>query len=212
MKTEKVKYFQQIWGISKISLEKNATARISTKKKNREGIIKSIVCRFIFDIELFFFFLFLSPVCEGRERKNIHSFLAEWRTKFNIPNTALDKLLLELRERGYSDLPKSSKTLMKTSRHIDSFKIKDGLYCHTGIEKSLFVCLSVLKKSQLSVPDKLILDINVYGINYSKSTNCSLWLIQMTIRGVDLNPCVIGTYYGKSKPTCNDLLKTRFRH
>lgn len=95
---------------------------------------------------------------------------------------------------------------MKTLRHIDSFKISDGLYCHTGIVKSLFACLSVLKKSQLSVPDKLILDINVDGVNYSKSTNCSLWLIQMSIRGVDLNPCVIGTYYGKSKPTCNDFL------
>lgn len=145
--------------------------------------------------------------CQSHDGKNIHSFLSEWRTKFNIPNSALDELLVGLRERGHSYLPKRSKTLMKTSRHIECSNINDGVYCHTGVERSLFACFTVLKNNQLSLPEKLILEFNVDGINFSRSTNCSLWLIQMKIRGVELDPCVIGTYFGKTKPNCNDFLE-----
>lgn len=137
-----------------------------------------------------------TAVC--KPMKNINNFLAEWRIKFNIPGTALDELLSELRAHGYSDLPKSTKTIMKTSRPVECYNVGDGIYCHTGIRRTLFACLSVLKKSRQSIPEILVLDINIDGVNYSRSTNNSLWLIQMSIRGVDLNPCVVGTYYGNS--------------
>lgn len=140
--------------------------------------------------------------------ESIHSFLIDWGTKFNISNLALDELLLEFHKKGYTNLPRCTKTLMKVPRLIRCVEtIGDGIYCHPGIEKCLSAYCCALKKNGLPIPNEIVLDFNMDGVNYSKSTNCSLWLIQMSLRKVELNPFVIGIYYEKTKPPCNDFLK-----
>lgn len=63
------------------------------------------------------------------------------------------------------------------------------------------------KKEQQAIPDEIILDFNIDGVNHSKSTKRSLWIIQMSLRNFTQDPFVIGTFCGRQKPDCNDLLK-----
>lgn len=141
-------------------------------------------------------------------KQTLNSFIAEWKTKFNISSTACDALLSALRNHGHPDLPTSARTLMRTARNTKFHNMSDGVYSHTGIQTSLIACFCALKKEEaLAIPNAIILDFNIDGINFSKSTSTCLWLIQMSIRGFEFDPCVVGTYFGKTKPKCNEFLK-----
>lgn len=144
----------------------------------------------------------------NRRNENFRSFLAKWRTENNITDSAMDALLLEVRKHGHPTLPKCSKTLLNTSQQAKHFeKIGDGIYVHIGLKINLNAYCLALKTNKFPIPQKIVLDFNMDGVNYSKSTNCSLWLIQASFRNTEWDPCVIGCYYGKTKPKCNDFLK-----
>lgn len=140
---------------------------------------------------------------------SLRGFLAKWAIQNNISQTSLDSLLSGLRKFGqHSELPRSSKTLLMVSaRPIDHVKMSDGVYCHIGVKASLLAYLSALIKSQMIIPDNIIIDFNIDGVNFSKSTQWALWIIQMSLRNSELNPFVIGSFYGKQKPACNEFLK-----
>lgn len=83
-----------------------------------------------------------------------------------------------------------------------------GIYCHVGIKTSLLAYFSALLKNQMPIPDSVVIDFNIDGVNFSKSTKCSLWLIQMSLKNILLDPFVIGSYYGEQKPSSsNEFLK-----
>lgn len=113
-----------------------------------------------------------------------------------------------MRKNGHPTLPKCSKTLLNTSQQTESPKeIGDGIYVHIGMKISLNAYCLAHKAMELPIPKNIVLDFNMDGVNYSKSTNCCLWLIQMGFRNMEWEPCVIGCYYGKTKPSCNDFLE-----
>lgn len=119
----------------------------------------------------------------------------------------MDSLLAGLNEITTFVLPKSSKTLLKTPSSVNSIVMSGGTYCHVGIDKCLMAtCLSLSRDSQ-PIPEEFILDFNIDGVSYSKSTKSSLTLIQMNLRDIGFNPFVVGAYVGKVKPECNEFLK-----
>lgn len=88
--------------------------------------------------------------------ESIHSFLINWRTKFNVSDSALNQLLLGLHKMGYTNLPRCTRTLMKVTRQIKCVEaIGDGIYCHSGIGKSLSAYCCALKKTDCPFQMKL---------------------------------------------------------
>lgn len=135
------------------------------------------------------------------------SFLSQWAIQHNVSQTALDDLLIELRQNGHSDLPKASKTLLNTSRHAHPTSIDNGTYCHIGIGRCLSAYFLALSKKRYAIPESVTLDFNIDEVSGSKSSQIILWIIQMSLRDIECNPFVIGVFQGKKKPDCNTLLK-----
>lgn len=141
-------------------------------------------------------------------RPSMRQFLSEWALEHNITQSALNHLLLGLQRYGSTNIPKDARTLLKTSKSIESVSFCGGTYCNVGIERTLNAYLIALVKNKRTFPDNLItLDFNIDEVSCSKSTQSVLWLIQMGIRNAECNPFVIGVFQGQHKPKCNDFLK-----
>lgn len=104
-------------------------------------------------------------------------------------------------------LPKDSRSLLRTVRSTNSAIMSGGTYCHIGGEKCLMAACSAIRRENHPIPKEFILDFNIDGVSYSKSTKNSLTLIQMNIRDVDFDPFVVGVYCGREKPESNELMR-----
>lgn len=119
----------------------------------------------------------------------------------------MDELLSGLKQQDSKlKLPLSCKTLLRTERSTNIIEMTDGSYCHIPIERCLNAVLLAFKKEEKTIPEEMILDFNIDGVQYSKSTKKSLWLIQMSLRGLNSDPFVIGIFCGEKKPKCNEFL------
>lgn len=72
--------------------------------------------------------------------------LTNWAVQFQITHAAVTALVLILRNHGFSNLPKSSKTLMKTPTYTNIRKVAPGEYFHNGLRSGLMTFLQ--KKSR----------------------------------------------------------------
>lgn len=117
----------------------------------------------------------------------------------------MDELLSGLKQQDSKlKLPLSCKTLLRTERSTNIIEMTDGSYCHIPIERCLNAVLLAFKKEEKTIPEEMILDFNIDGVQYSKSTKKSLWLIQMSLRGLNSDPFVIGIFCGeKSRSAMN---------
>lgn len=70
------------------------------------------------------------------------SFLKTWKFKYNVTNSALNGLLVFLRNNGHPELPKDSRTLLQTPKSRDLIDITPGKYVHIGLEASLKTILT----------------------------------------------------------------------
>lgn len=148
----------------------------------------------------------LEPNKKVERKADSSYFLPNWAIEHKISQTAIDSLLEGLSGKTCFMLPKTSKTLLKTARSVDTIAMSGGTYCHIGIEKCLIAACSALSRNNHSIPEKFILDFNIDGVSYSKSTKSSLTLIQMNLKDVGFDPFVVGAYVGEEKPECNELL------
>lgn len=124
--------------------------------------------------------------------ESIHSFLIDWGTKFNISNLALDELLLEFHKKGYTNLPRCTKTLMKVPRRIRCVEtIGDEIYCHPGIEKCLSAYCCALKKTDCPFQMKLF-----WTLTWMESTTVKAqiahcgsykWVFESRVESIDLD-------------------------
>lgn len=71
--------------------------------------------------------------------------LTNWAVQFQITHAAVTALLLILRNHGFSNLPKSSKTLMKTPTYTNIRKVAPGEYFHNGLRSGLITFLQKVK-------------------------------------------------------------------
>jgi len=112
-----------------------------------------------------------------REEKNLVFDLATWANKHNLSREAVNDLLGVLLNHGL-DLPKDSRTLLRTPRHVDVTTICGGSYHYIGIEKSVLKTLRHLNMENFTAIE---LSVNIDGLPLTRSNNSQLWPILASI-------------------------------
>jgi len=98
--------------------------------------------------------------------------LGGWATKHRLSRESVNNLLLILRNNGI-DVPKDSRTLVKTPKYVQEVTNKcGGMYCYIGVEKGVKQAVEYLPEF-----DEIRLSINIDGLSLSKSSNSQLWPI-----------------------------------
>ncbi|XP_068993734.1 uncharacterized protein [Neodiprion pinetum] len=126
--------------------------------------------------------------------------LRDWASSNNITHNAIDQLLALLKP-AHPILPLSARTLLHTSRRIETLNLDNGEMCYFGLEKCLRQKLESGLKKGLSPEHTLRVDFNIDGIPVYKSSGTSFWpILGRSISMIDDSPFVIGVYYGTGKP------------
>ena len=122
--------------------------------------------------------------------------LAEWANHNKTSRDGLNSLLHIFRKYGHR-VPKDSRTLLKTPRHVEIMEKCGGHYIYLGIESGL---LKILTQNirQFANNDELLLDFNIDGIPLFKSCNTQFWPILCSLSKFE--PFIVALYCGNSKP------------
>jgi len=102
--------------------------------------------------------------------------LVTWALEFNIPHTALNKLLTIVDSHVSDDIPKDARTLLQTSRKKVAIVDKcGGEYFYFGIKKNIMKLLEVFLTRKINCIEKsssssqIKLNIGIDGLPISKS-------------------------------------------
>ncbi|XP_051169467.1 uncharacterized protein LOC127286882 [Leptopilina boulardi] len=133
--------------------------------------------------------------------------LREWAIKNKIQQNHLDELLTICRRRWLPDLPKSSKTFLRTTAatynifSMDCASGTDGEFVYFGVGKDLRECID----PNVHTGNTIQLKFNVDGLPISKSDNTQLWpiLCQVDHDEISYEPFVVALFCGMSKPVSN---------
>lgn len=101
-----------------------------------------------------------------------------WSVKHCVTKRALNDLLSILIVFGFN-LPKDSRTLMKTPVHVDIRELSKGYLWYHGISKYLQLIFQKICNSNLSIR----LDFNFDGVEIFNSSKKCFWPIIASIRG-----------------------------
>jgi len=142
---------------------------------------------------------------DGSPALDVSSELVNWSFKHKITHSALNDLLVILRQHGHPELPKLASTLLKTP-HCLSSDIKvlgSGEYWYHGVMN----CLQVYFEPSMSTNNEIKIDFFVDGISpYDKpSKNVNLWPIagRVICEGINTKPFIIALWCGSKKdPDC----------
>lgn len=164
--------------------------------------------------------LFSSSSSESEEEKDellnetndqiyiFRKLIAQWAVDFNIPQTALNKLLILLKQhKCFEFLPKDSRTLMHT-KSVDSYSnfrtVEPGTYYHFGLLNGIKNNFLELSKDETDI----CIVVGVDGLPLFKSNPEQFWPILAYIRPEKHNVFPIGIYCGKKKPAdSNEFMK-----
>lgn len=144
------------------------------------------------------------PEIDGVTAAPIGDKLAEWAVTHSITHLALKELLTILRC-YHPGLPSDSRTLLRTphSYAVRKMTDQDGHYYHFGIACGI-ESLNQFDK----LPSVLRLQFNVDGLPLFKSSTTEFWPVMCLVRGLQVQPFVVGLYCGKKKPvSLDDFLK-----
>lgn len=124
--------------------------------------------------------------------------LRKWANTFNIKHNALKVLLKTINNRLPSILPKDPRTFLSTPEKISTFrKIGYGQYWHQGLK----MCLEKVF-SYLNAPNHISININIDGLPLHRSSKDEFWPLLFNIYQMpELQPMIIGIYWGKGKPS-----------
>lgn len=136
----------------------------------------------------------ISETFQANELVRIKDSIRTWSLKNNITHSATTELLKILRSHPtLQDLPKDSRTLIKTPRYSTVSEVSPGQYI-------AFDWIEQLKKFQAIKNIQTInLQINVDGIPVFRSSNQQLWPVLGSVVETDF-VFTIGVYYGIKKP------------
>ena len=131
------------------------------------------------------------PTCE----ETLKNQLAAWVVRNRCRRDATNELLQILNAHGHS-LPKDSRTLLKTPRHLTSQMKCGGQYIYFGIEAGI---IQILSSWHSAVENLTAIDliVNVDGLPLFKSTSQQFWPILGRFSNLD----VIALFYGNTKPS-----------
>ncbi|XP_066933287.1 uncharacterized protein [Clytia hemisphaerica] len=121
--------------------------------------------------------------------------LRKWAVKNDCRRGGVTELLKILHLNGHDDLPKDSRTLLKTPREVAVEEKCGGSYIYLGIKRGISRCLED-NPNYNSPTIKLI--VNADGIPLFKSTALDLWPILGMF--VYPRPFVISLFTGQGKP------------
>jgi hypothetical protein len=129
---------------------------------------------------------------ENVPRASLQSDLANWVVDAKLPRESCNALLGILRQHG-CDLPKDSRTLLKTPKNVLVEQKCGGQYIYLGLEKIL------QKATEMDANcDILFIQVNVDGLPLYKSSAAQLWPILCCVNhGV---PMIAALYFGQNKP------------
>jgi hypothetical protein len=149
------------------------------------------------------------PVCDddeeldleldGNSCDNISEQLAAWAVGDNIPQASLTRLLHILSVK-LPELPSDARTLLKTSRKVNTRTVAGGEYYYFGVKYWLHKLLGSNRSSTL-ISENLNLHVNIDGIPLFKSCNTSLWPILGMFAELSGTPFPIALFCSKSKPS-----------
>ena len=108
----------------------------------------------------------------------------------------MNGVLSVLRKYGF-DLPKDSRTLLKSTRKIVTYKKCGGDYLYFGLEK---IITQSLERDDSN--DILNLKVNIDGIPLYKSSSLQFWPILCSIK--HSTPMIAALFSGNSKPNSVD--------
>ncbi|XP_036148156.1 uncharacterized protein LOC118647409 isoform X1 [Monomorium pharaonis] len=135
--------------------------------------------------------------------ENFQNLLRQCCLDMNINHLQTEAILRVLRShKCFRNLPKDSKTLLKTSRdRINFIPIGSGVYWHIGFVKPLEKHLSFYAANE--IPPVLEIELNTDGLSLSKSNPMQYWPLQYRVINIPyFKPMIIGVYKGLDKP-CN---------
>ena len=139
----------------------------------------------------------VESICADEEPdlQSLTSDLISWVNKHRPSREATNDLLKILCSNGL-DVPKDSRTLMKTPRHVTTLQKCGGTYNYVGIKKGILVASEYL---DLVSVESIELSINIDGVFLSKSSNSQLWPI---LGSINSSPFVfiIAMFHASSKP------------
>jgi len=127
--------------------------------------------------------------------------LVQWAVKYNISQDALSALLVVLQSYDTSqinNLPKDSRTLLSTERHVDIGQKAGGDYYYFGVQYWLSILFQRFPEAFDSSHLKLL--INVDGIPLFNSSSMALWPILGSLMTLDSCPFPIAVFCSKKKP------------
>lgn len=120
--------------------------------------------------------------CEENECTEIEpdfdSKLKCWAINHRISASAISDLLRILIIAGFNNLPKDSRTFMRTPTNVAIKNMSNGQMWYNGVENCLWNIFSNIKRDI-----SITLDFNFDGIPIFKSSNLQFWPILMAIQG-----------------------------
>jgi len=124
--------------------------------------------------------------------RSLKSELACWVMDAHVSRESCNNLLALLRRHG-CEVPKDSRTLLKTPRTVPVTCKCGGPYLYFGMQKVLHAaaCLG-------ECPDVLEIQVSVDGLPLFKSSNAQLWPILRSVNSS--KPMIIALYMGETKP------------
>lgn len=141
-------------------------------------------------------------------QSNLAQDLAILISQSKVTRDFTDKLLRVLTNNGVENLPKSSKTLMKTPHStIIPKQILPGEYIHFGIQNHfLNNNLRFLRTN-----DEISIDIGIDGLKVFNSSSLCLWpILGAVVNKPNVTPFLIGCYCGYKQPSCSELFLKDF--
>ncbi|KAF9806450.1 hypothetical protein SFRURICE_001245 [Spodoptera frugiperda] len=123
--------------------------------------------------------------------------IKEWAIEKNISQAALNELSKIVNNRFPGLLPNDARTILGTVRQINIKTVGTGEYWHNG----LTVPLKNLLEHWTNFPTEVTLNFNFDGLPIFKSSNKEFWPILCSVfERPDVEPIVIGIYFGIGKP------------
>lgn len=132
---------------------------------------------------------------------DLKSQLRHWATvQYKIPHNAIDSLL-KILSPICPELPKDSRTLLQTPKHVETLSLESGELVYIGLLIQLKSQLKLLGHTKIDKREILI-SFNVDGLPLFKSSNVQLWPILGLIKNyTNAKPFAIAIFCGRSKPS-----------
>lgn len=129
-------------------------------------------------------------------QKSLADQLRSWALECHLKHSVLSKLLTILKLCGFNSLPKDSRTLLKTPKHVLIERKAGGHLWYNGIEKEI-------RNIFMKITHHLSIELNVSidGLPLFKSSRVEFWPILANVRDMPhIKPFVIAIWCGDGKP------------